>query len=782
MEDPWSTPWAVDTPSASPGLPPTNPAKLASSHGGGGLNTPLDSSPWDAATTTTGLDAGARDDDDAWGGWDDGNNNTWAGAASEGFSAPWGFVDREQDTGIAADSAVSFGEEARRVPVSKMQDGVKKNPMTLLEDEQDAWTASQEMTVTTEAPAGKNGPGLSKGESIAKEDAPQPAPQTRLDKATKVQELVNMYDGIANRAVQLPEETTHRDTRSTDEAEVEEEDNTSEDPANDEVCHVEQELNLGGEEEGARGIEAEAASMTDFGIVKNITPLDDETINEKSTPGPVNEAQQNAVKEEASLSGGAKRSGSETTMINEESDPAPVEEGIVDISAGASSLSETRQDSPQTAKPDSKNPPYPIDLQHLDALFPSSAPSCARPEPVSDVIIHDSYTTTSERKTWYRVSATRPRDDADAYRRVTWAASTAVRPRTLRIVRRWMEEDSIAGRVVLGSRGGGAGGTTIGASMFNWDSSEPVVEIGELLRQQRAGHGMHRSGNGAPVTPALGSSADIPKSPWEEDELATQEGKRTSADLMPPPPAPEGSAEAAAVANRSEPARLEPASANADEEGDDEDDWGEMVSSPVVDASPAFASLSALAGTQSTPLRHSFEADSCGLDFVESPAPKPATRANPPPPIRTAGTSGVSSPMWTPSMHSPALEPLRASMDGTRVKSAVGTPVLASTPGLDVPRASTSSSRMSMERAWTPAVVLTPTAEDRPSMDGSRTQKPASPSMHTMDNGGTRSAAAAMSVSPSASRGSFEDTCTVEEKAIIDAALRSLPDLSYMLR
>src|SRR6478609_5242817 len=79
----------------------------------------------------------------------------------------------------------------------------------------------------------------------------------------------------------------------------------------------------------------------------------------------------------------------------------------------------------------------------------------------SDVIIDDSFTSISERKAWYLMS--RPGSmrkhnlgDDENYVRVGWGNSQ-VREQAIRIVRRWMEEDSITGRVVLGRRGGAVG-------------------------------------------------------------------------------------------------------------------------------------------------------------------------------------------------------------------------------------------------------------------------------------------------------------------------------------
>ncbi|VUC24279.1 unnamed protein product, partial [Clonostachys rosea] len=126
-----------------------------------------------------------------------------------------------------------------------------------------------------------------------------------------------------------------------------------------------------------------------------------------------------------------------------------------------------------------------VDMTKLDDLFPTTPPIAVNPEQVPDVIIKDSFTSISERKTWYRISrlgAMRMHQlgDEENYVRVDWKRSTT-RQDTLKIVRRWMEEES-GGRPTLGRKVGAVGG-----SVFNWNSSAPPVEIGELLRK-RGGH------------------------------------------------------------------------------------------------------------------------------------------------------------------------------------------------------------------------------------------------------------------------------------------------------
>ncbi|PHH91103.1 hypothetical protein CDD83_1626 [Cordyceps sp. RAO-2017] len=142
---------------------------------------------------------------------------------------------------------------------------------------------------------------------------------------------------------------------------------------------------------------------------------------------------------------------------------------------------------PPYEKKDAPQIPFPIDLSHLDDLFPPGPSPPPESNSRSEGIGSETFTSVSERKVWYRISrfgSMRRHDegDQDDYVRVGWAKSR-VRERTLEVIRRWMEEDSIGGRVALGRRlGSGAG------NVFNWDSPGEPVEIGELLKKKPAAY------------------------------------------------------------------------------------------------------------------------------------------------------------------------------------------------------------------------------------------------------------------------------------------------------
>lgn len=124
---------------------------------------------------------------------------------------------------------------------------------------------------------------------------------------------------------------------------------------------------------------------------------------------------------------------------------------------------------------------FDVNLGNVDKLFDVEKLDREQPSAKDysldaiDGIIKDSFSTVSERKTWYRISrpGTLRKHDMgadDNYRRVTWADSK-VRQDTTITVRRWMEEGSYSGRPAIG------GGPAVKSGGFNWDAkskSEPL--------------------------------------------------------------------------------------------------------------------------------------------------------------------------------------------------------------------------------------------------------------------------------------------------------------------
>ncbi|KAK5652133.1 hypothetical protein OQA88_10775 [Cercophora sp. LCS_1] len=253
---------------------------------------------------------------------------------------------------------------------------------------------------------------------------------------------------------------------------------------------------------------------------------------------------------------------------------------------------------------DRTNIKFEVDLEAVDKLFNvdrlSSAEIVGMDEEVSDYILNDSFTEISERKTWYRISrmgSSRKYNagDDENYRLVTWPTST-IHDDTIKVVRRWMEEDSIAGRVVLG---GGVSKTQ--KNMFGWDSSAETISLDAVFGRKKAharASSLHSSANGAGVaSPSLRSPTHRPSSvvvppvasfgwstnspTWSQPTQSpgiVPAPERTptapSAPTIPIPSQPHPSAEVVLPLSV-QPATLEPLPVD-----EDDDEWGEMVASP----------------------------------------------------------------------------------------------------------------------------------------------------------------------------------------------------------
>lgn len=220
-------------------------------------------------------------------------------------------------------------------------------------------------------------------------------------------------------------------------------------------------------------------------------------------------------------------------------------------------------------------PCYPIDLSHLEDLFPGTRPSSVQPESLPDTIVDDTFTSIAQRKAWYRISrfgSIRKHNhggDGEAHVRVSWKDSHT-RKAVLTTVRRWMEEDSLGGRVLLGRRLGHAS-----ASMFNWDLKAPGVQIGELLSQKR-GKSHARQ---APATPRIPIQEDTATSPTVPTGFSSE---------WHAGPSPSNTTCSHGAPRHSQ--RLSELASSSDDE--DEDDWGEMVSSPAIDTGTLFRNAS----------------------------------------------------------------------------------------------------------------------------------------------------------------------------------------------
>lgn len=248
---------------------------------------------------------------------------------------------------------------------------------------------------------------------------------------------------------------------------------------------------------------------------------------------------------------------------------------------------------------------FDVDVGMVDTLFKDinldSIESHESSEELPDYPITDSFTDMSERKVWYRISrqgSSRKHNfgDWDSYQRIAWQTS-ALHADVLKIVRRWMEQDSIIGRTTLG------GGTTK-TDIFGWDSAaEPVALEKVFARRQR------------PVARPMSLQQPLQMPPTVIPEVSVPASRKPSGGQRPsslagPPTAAFGWSTSPVEQRPVEPAKLTdakkpvlaaiqgptpralsdtpmdkhsmvPIPPSVSQQDEDEDDWGEMISSPV---------------------------------------------------------------------------------------------------------------------------------------------------------------------------------------------------------
>ncbi|GJN75484.1 hypothetical protein PLICBS_009586 [Purpureocillium lilacinum] len=606
MEDPWGgDPWSTTTDddnhdSHSNALQPVSAAAVkldlpaaprqahfaAEGSSRGGSPRRVSPAPWGRALE--------EEEEDAWGGWNAGAESPGWGrspglrpaeggaVAREASPDPWGGLAAarvEEEEGRTADSAISLGEDGSR-RYDAERDGKARGPGSVDVHAHDIWgveeeipakdaTRSDHVSEPDEVLEEATEPDLSErptspnGDDIQGAATPEEPPEADR-KPSKVQELVEMFDGIAHRSASSTEPPSTPQREPTENAEDQD-----------------------------AALEVPGIQVTEA--------LDTEAPDEEHQHAILDSPEHKEVLE---------RPKSESPAKDDDREP----------------LSETEERATSHgSKPKLAPVPFPIDLSQLDRLFPSTPSTSIDPEPVSDVIIGDTFSSVSERKAWYRVSRfgslrkyNGGGDDDDGYVRVSWPGSH-VRDETLRIVRRWMEEDSIGGRVVLGRRLGAGG-----ANMFNWDSEAPPVEIGELLRAKKQKGGVARAAHGhghgrqasevvkgsimSPTEPAFAWSSSLPSSPLAArppEPIHIEEQKSDSG----PPPEPKQSLERPASLQLPRPPdsipkiRQPPSPLTqthpvvpdtAAEEEEEDDEWGEMVSSPTTTQPVSFGASSSL--------------------------------------------------------------------------------------------------------------------------------------------------------------------------------------------
>ncbi|GKT52139.1 uncharacterized protein ColSpa_12320 [Colletotrichum spaethianum] len=185
----------------------------------------------------------------------------------------------------------------------------------------------------------------------------------------------------------------------------------------------------------------------------------------------------------------------------------------VDLLNDSNAATRHADETPRSVRPD--HDPFEVDLGKLDLLLPDTLKEVPEPpEDVSDRIIHDSFTSISERKMWYRLSRTESlrkynAGDDENYVRINWTNST-LRLETLKTVRRWIEEDSFGGRAFRGGSVRKAGGKS-----FGWDATTAAspVDLDRVFgRKQKRQASFHRPRHSMGGLPSLSTVSMIPGS------------------------------------------------------------------------------------------------------------------------------------------------------------------------------------------------------------------------------------------------------------------------------
>lgn len=161
-----------------------------------------------------------------------------------------------------------------------------------------------------------------------------------------------------------------------------------------------------------------------------------------------------------------------------------------------------------------------FDVAKLDAEQPSAKDYSLD---AVDGIISDSFSSVSERKTWYRISrpgSMRRHDlgDDENYRRVTWPVSK-MRDETNKIVRRWMEEGSFSGgRLSFG------GGNSVRGGAFNWDTKSEPLSMDQIFGKRKS------------AQPAKATSATVPRPLSLQPRSAAAHSRNLSTGVKSLPP------------------------------------------------------------------------------------------------------------------------------------------------------------------------------------------------------------------------------------------------------
>ncbi|KAI0199305.1 hypothetical protein F4808DRAFT_432748 [Astrocystis sublimbata] len=226
----------------------------------------------------------------------------------------------------------------------------------------------------------------------------------------------------------------------------------------------------------------------------------------------------------------------------------------------------------------------------------------------------DSFTTISERKSWYRISrlgSMRMHSSGgyESYHRVTWRTSQ-LHDDTIKIARRWMEQDSYAGKATLG----GAKRT----GFFDWDSDAAPVALDEVFKRRESASNHARTTSTPAVNFALKSPTVVERPYRNSTDVSIPANAERPSSFHSIPPFPSfgwGSeapsdpssqhispvSKAATQPEKRATHRPEPVQIPTDEE---EDDWGEMVFSPPLPETTSEQTFSAVPPPQTNTATH----------------------------------------------------------------------------------------------------------------------------------------------------------------------------------
>ncbi|KAL7823947.1 hypothetical protein V8C26DRAFT_9060 [Trichoderma gracile] len=604
MEDPWGSPWAVDSPAKI-----ELPAAPQNAHFSADHLFPRRGSRSPAASRSR--SPAGWEDDEAWGGWNGGAASDGGGGGSGKESPGWGRSPGLKPLQVAAPSVRSLSPDPwKEVALKRLDTAALADEEREPRERRASETSGDDRAVDSAISLGE-GQGLQRGKEL-KIDTPLVAPSWDKDAdgtwdAGVAPEAPAVDAAIP--AIQLEQPDFALDAGGPVLDAVREEEKAEFSTVADEFVPEEEPNILLGKFEVADLPQPTAALEAPKNAAEDAAAVSELEISQPALP----------TEAELAAESQAWQQESEVKVSRA---PAVGEVNGLGVSAPASLL-ETAKHAPSRAS----NRPgihFPIDLTLLDDLFPTTPPITTEPELVPDVVIDDTFASGSERRAWYLISrfgSIRKHDmgDDDNYVRVTWAGSH-IREQTTQTVRRWMEEDSITGRVVLGRRLGGSG-----AAMFNWNSSAPPVEIGEFLgRHSRNSSMTVHSAAASPTASSFGWNSSVPSSPAvskhplanevsQEDAPEVSSPKDIKADsalqslsLAPPPPH-------TTRAHIPAPIHIPPTySIQQDEE---EDDWGEMMTATPTTTMSFTEDEEASSKRHSVPPRSAFQFETA----VESP-------------------------------------------------------------------------------------------------------------------------------------------------------------------